>query len=78
MNEPTEVPNTEAGYTLSPVETKLLLEIEQRAHQAAVAAMAPFNAQSEGILTLICLQQGMKGRVQLSEDKTKLSVEGGA
>mgnify|MGYP001455759767 CR=1 FL=1 len=60
-------------YTLSGVERTLLLEIEQRAQQAAAAAIAPFNSQSEGILTLICLQQSLQGRVQLSADKTKIA-----
>ena len=59
-------------YTLTDTERKLLLSLEAQAQQAAQATVAPFNAQSQGILTLIGLQQGLVGNWKLSDDKTTL------
>lgn len=59
-------------YKLSDVERKLLLDLSGQAQQAAAAAIAPFNAQSQGVLTLIALQQGLAGNWKLSDDKSTL------
>jgi hypothetical protein len=64
-------------YTLSDVERKLLLDLNSEAQRASAAAIAPFNAQSQGVLTLIALQQGLAGSWKLSDDKTTLVKQEG-
>ncbi len=62
-------------YKLTDVERELLLNLNVQAQQAAAAAVAPFNAQSHGVLTLIALQQGLTGGWTLSDDKTTLTKQ---
>ena len=62
-------------YKLTETERKLLLDLNSQAQQAADAAIAPFNKMSEGILTLIALQQGLAGNWKLSDDKSTLTKQ---
>jgi hypothetical protein len=64
-------------YKLSDVERKLLVDLNGQAQQAAAAAIAPFNKMSEGVLTLIALQQGLAGNWQLTDDKSALVKQEG-
>lgn len=59
-------------YKLTDIEQKLLLDLNTQAQRASAAAIAPFNAQSQGVLTLIVLQQGLTGNWKLSDDKATL------
>jgi hypothetical protein len=63
---------SQTEYKLSDVERTLLADIEQAAQQAAQQAVAPFNAQSQAVLSLVYRQQALVGNWKLSDDKTAL------
>lgn len=70
MNESTEC-------ALTTEERTLLLELQAAAEKAAQEAIAPYDLQARGAITMIFRQRGLAGNWKLSDDKTKLlRVEG--